>query len=162
MLVLVSSRQFQIFIRCLLCFLYETVQEHHSIPLINVEQDPSNPIVCEMSSDFIDSLTHGSTRWHSNWPAELYGLDVLSDSLPVLRIWQRLEPLSNRLATAFGSIEDCRDALAGLCCIFCVRAIALPWFLWFLHRHLSVPYIVHRPSQFFTRQDFRFFLPSTN
>src|SRR5213080_835511 len=44
---LISSRQGQIFIRCLLCFLYETVEQHHSIPRVNVEQDPSDPIVRE-------------------------------------------------------------------------------------------------------------------
>ncbi len=100
MLILVSSRQGQFFNPRLLCFLYETVEQHHSIPRINVEQDPSNPIVCEMRSDFKNSLAQGSTRWHSNRPAELDGLDVLSDSLPVIRIWQRLEPLSNWFATA--------------------------------------------------------------
>ena len=95
MLFPISSRQCQFFIRRLLCFLYETVEQHHSIPRINVEQDPSNPIVREMRSDFIDSVAYGSARWHSDRPAELDSLDVLSDSPPVIRIWQRLEPLSN-------------------------------------------------------------------
>ena len=100
MLFLVSSRQGQFFIRCLLRFLYKTVEQHHSILRINVEQDACNPIVCEMRSDFKNSVTHNSTRRHSNRPAELDGLDVRSDSLPVIRIWQRLEPLSNWFATA--------------------------------------------------------------
>ena len=117
MLFFVSSRQGQIFIRRLLCLLYETVKQHHSILCVDIEQDPSNPIVRKVRSDFKNSLAQGSTRWHSNRPAELDGLDVLSDSLPVIRIWQRLEPLSNWFATALRLIEDRRDALAGPCCI---------------------------------------------
>jgi hypothetical protein len=141
--LLVSSWQGQIFNRRLLCFLYETVKEHHSFFLVYVEQNPSNPIVREMGSDFIHSVTYRSTRWHSNRPAELHGLDVLSDSPPVIRIWQRLEPLSNGFASTLRSVEDRWGALAGLCCRLCVRAIVLLCFPRLLQIFtFSVPYVV--------------------
>lgn len=88
---------------------------------VDIEQDPGNPIVRKVRSDFKNSLAQRSTRWHSNRPAELYGLDVLSDSLSVIWKWQCLEPLSNRFATTLRSIEDRWDALAGGCCILCTR-----------------------------------------
>ena len=113
--VLVSSREGQIFNRRLLCFRFSHL----------CRTNPNNPIVREIGSDFLDSVTYRSTRWHSHRPAELHGLDVLSDSPPVIRILQRLEPLSNWFASSLRSVEDRWGALAGLCYVLCIRAIVL-------------------------------------
>jgi hypothetical protein len=64
-LFFVSSRQGQIFIRRLLCLLYETVKQHHSIFCVDIEQDPSNPIVRKVRRE--DALSERLRRGQASW-----------------------------------------------------------------------------------------------
>lgn len=93
-------------------------------------------------ADFIDAAAHRSANRHSDRPAELDRFDVLSDSLRVIRIGQRFEPLPDGLATALGSVEDRWHSLGGLRLALGTRAPSSLFILWLPHRHLSVPYMV--------------------
>jgi hypothetical protein len=108
MLFFVSPRQGQVSLGRLLRLLYEAVQQDHSVLAIDIEQNAGDAIVREVCADLVDSLTQRSANWHSNGPAEFNRLDVLSNSLSIVVIGKRFEPVPNRFAAC-----SCAKKIAG-------------------------------------------------
>lgn len=85
MLILVLPRQLQIGVRCLLRLFDESMEQNHSASFVDIKKHPRNSILSQACPYLIDALAQGPANRHANRPAELYGFDVLSDSLPVIR-----------------------------------------------------------------------------
>ena len=83
MLALVAPRQFQIFVRRLARFLYESVKQNHAIFPVDVKQHPCNSVLSQTRPDFTNGLAQRLADGHSDRPAEFDGLDVFADALPV-------------------------------------------------------------------------------
>ena len=71
MLLLVAARQTQILGRSPPGLLEESVQQHHPPELVDVEQNPRNPIPREVSPDLADSTFQMPARRHPERPAVL-------------------------------------------------------------------------------------------
>src|SRR5947209_2742804 len=107
MFVLVAPRQFQIVVRRLLCFLDESVEA----PPVDIKKHARDSVLGQARPHFMDAVAHWPANRHPNRPAELHGLDILSDAFPVIG-WQLLEPFSQPLSARFSAIEDRRNPLA--------------------------------------------------
>ncbi len=88
--------------------------------MVNVEQDPRNAMVREIRSDFVDTLAQGPTDRHPDGPAKFNRFNVFSNSLPIIGIRQRFEPVANRFATRFRAKENRWNSLACLGRVFCI------------------------------------------
>jgi hypothetical protein len=84
MLVLVAPRQLQIFARCLLRFLDETMQQNHPAFPVDIEKYARDSVLTQARPHFVDAVAERLAYGHANGPAELHGLDILSDALPIL------------------------------------------------------------------------------
>jgi len=85
MLAFVPLRQLQVFARCLLRFLDESVKQHHPVSYINVKQYPRDAILPQPSPNLVDPIAQRLASGHPNGPPELHGLDVLPNPPPVFR-----------------------------------------------------------------------------
>ena len=111
MFTFVTPRQVQVFVWCLLRLLDKSVQQNHASRLINIEKNSGNAIMGQTRPHFVDAAGERSAHRHSDWPAELDGLDILPDSFPVI-LWQILQPLPNGFTPEVRLEEDRRDAFA--------------------------------------------------
>ena len=141
MFVLVAPRQFQIVVRRLLCFLDESVEQDHPAPPVDIKKHARDSVLGQARPHFMDAVAHWPANRHPNRPAELHGLDILSDAFPVIG-WQLLEPFSQPLSARFSAIEDRRNRLP------CRSRVSdckpgLGKGLGFLPTERSVPYTVH-------------------
>ena len=93
MLILVAARQVQILVRRLLRFLDESVEQDHSAVFVDVKKDSRDSVLSQVRPHFIDPAAHWLENGHPNRPAELHGLNILSDALPILRR-KSFQPLS--------------------------------------------------------------------
>jgi hypothetical protein len=84
MLAFVPFRQFQIFVRSLLGFLDESMQQNHSASLIDIEKHARDSVLSQSRAHFIHAVTQRLANRHPDGPAELDRLDVLADPLPIL------------------------------------------------------------------------------
>jgi hypothetical protein len=84
MLALVAPRQLQILVRSLLCLLDESMQQDHPALLVDVEEHPRYSVLGQARPHLVDAIAYRSANGHADWPAELDGLNVLADPLPVL------------------------------------------------------------------------------
>lgn len=109
MLFLVPPRQGKVCVGRLPRLLYEAVQQDHSVPAIDIEQNASNAIAREICANLVDSLTHRPANRHTDRPAEFNRLDIFSDSLPIVSIGKRLEPVPNRFAARSCAKKDRRE-----------------------------------------------------
>lgn len=112
MLTLSLSSESQIRNRRGLSLLYEAVQKYHTSVLIDVEQDPRNTIALKVGPHLIEPTAQRATSRHAYRPSVFDGLDILTNSLAILRVRQTLEPFPNRLASSFCPEEDRRSPLA--------------------------------------------------
>ena len=83
--LLVAARQTQILGGSPLGLLDKSVQQHHPSHLVDVEQNPRDPILCEVSSDFVNSIFQMPARRHPERPALLNRHNVMSDAFSILR-----------------------------------------------------------------------------
>jgi len=62
------------------------MQKNHARVLVNIEQDSCNSIPLKMSPHLIDPASNRPASRHSNRPAELDSLDILTYALAILRV----------------------------------------------------------------------------
>jgi hypothetical protein len=87
MFALIASRERHIFIRRLLRFLDESVEQDHPGLLVDIEEHSCDSVLGQTRADFIDGVSQWLADRHPNRPAKLDSFDVLSDAFPVLG-WQ--------------------------------------------------------------------------
>jgi hypothetical protein len=86
-----------------LCFLDETVQQHHFI-VDDAEQHPANSSVRQAAPNFIEPVSQWTTHRHSNRPTELDSLDVMTCGAAISRR-QFKQPVPNRFSAGGKFIE---------------------------------------------------------
>ena len=106
MLILVPPGEIDSRFRRFSRLLYETLKQHHSILVVDVEQHSRGSIVCKVSAYFIKSIVHGATNGHSDRPTEFDRLDIFSNPFSVFSMRQGFQPLPNRLPAGFRPIEN--------------------------------------------------------
>jgi len=85
MLVFIGSRQLQVLYRNLLRFLDESMKKNHSASFVHVKEHSCDTVLPQPRPYLKDSIAECLAYWHSNRPAKLHSLDVLANSLAVLR-----------------------------------------------------------------------------
>lgn len=85
MLILVAVRQVQIFLRRLLRFLDESMQQNHPAFLVDIKEHPRDSVLGQARPHFVDTVAQWPPNGHPYWPAELHRLDILADVLPIFR-----------------------------------------------------------------------------
>ena len=93
MLILITTRQVQVLVRCLLRFLDKSVEQDHSALFVDVKEDSRDSVLSQARPHFIDSATYWLANGHPNRSAELHSLNILSDAPPILRR-KSFQPLS--------------------------------------------------------------------
>ena len=80
-------------VRCLLCFLYEPMQQDHII-IGNTEDDPCYTTIAYVASDFPERIPQRATYRHPNWPAEFRSLNIEPNDPTIFKI-QLQQPFAN-------------------------------------------------------------------
>lgn len=109
----VLSGQVQILLGSLARLLQEAVKKDHSALPVDVEEHACDPVVGQVCAHFVDAMAESFACGHSNGPAELDSLDVLSNAFPIFRR-KLFQPNSHRLAACLGAVENYRDSLSAL------------------------------------------------
>jgi len=52
------------------------MQQNHSLPSVNVEKDAGNSMSGQLSTNLMQTFSHRTTGWHSDWPSKFNGLDI--------------------------------------------------------------------------------------
>jgi hypothetical protein len=111
MLILITTRQVQVLVRCLLRFLDKSVEQDHSALFVDVKENSRDSVLSQVRPHLVDPATHWPANGHPDRPAELHGLDILPDPFPVLG--RQPSPLPpHRLSACLRAIEDRRNPLA--------------------------------------------------
>ena len=81
---LIASSKPQIFFRRLPGLFHESVEQYHSTSLIDIEENARDTVLRQIGSDLVDSVTQWPANGHSDWPTELYGLDILTNAFSIV------------------------------------------------------------------------------
>src|ERR1039458_8567419 len=106
-----SDRQIRVW--RLLALLDETMQQHHALVGVHIEQHSRDP-TRQIGPNLMQSVTKRATGRHTDRPTIFDGLDVLSHRLPLVCGKVLPQPVTNRLVSPLRSEEECRDPLRGI------------------------------------------------
>jgi len=85
MVAFVVSGEFQVLGGGLLRLLDESVEQHHSSLLINIEKHSRDAILIQARPYFVNAIAYWSTDGHPKRPTKFNRLDILTDPLAIIR-----------------------------------------------------------------------------